>query len=102
MAKMSAIEMLSKLNMSNDLVNLRTYYNTPSFLEIIGKERLEEVHSNILAWFFNDPEIRKSEIIFRFLNLILFWAEKESIKINDDFKKSIYTNSILIEPKIRN
>ena len=97
MAKMSAIEMLSKLNMSNDLVNLRTYYNTPSFLEIIGKERLEEVHSNILAWFFNDPEIRKSEIIFRFLNLILFWAEKESIKINDDFKKSIYTNSILIE-----
>lgn len=56
MAKMSAIEMLSKLNMSNDLVNLRTYYNTPSFLEIIGKERLEEVHSNILAWFFNDPK----------------------------------------------
>lgn len=82
--------------MSNDLANLEAYYNTPSFLELTGKERLEEVHSNMLAWFFNEPEFRKYEVIKRFLNLVLSWAEKESLNIDSEFKKAIYTNSIII------
>lgn len=97
MSKLSVITLLSKLNMSNDLVNLKSYYNTPSIFEVIKKERQEDVHSNILAWFFDDPDIRKTEVIFRFLNLILSWAEKESILIDDTFKKAVYTNSIIID-----
>ncbi len=97
MTKSKVVKMLNKFNLSNDLINIEAYYNTPSFLELTGKERLEEVHSNILSWFFREQEIKKFEAIKRFLNLVIYWAEKEDILIDEDFKKAVYSSRISID-----
>lgn len=97
MSKLNVTKLLSKLNMSNDLAYLSAYYNTPSFLEIIGKERKENVHSDILRWFFDDSDFRSAKVILRFLNLVIAWADEEGINIDKELKKAIYINGLSIE-----
>ena len=43
-------ELIAKAQISHEYNELRKYYNTKSMLQVVGKERDENTHSNIIAW----------------------------------------------------
>lgn len=63
---------ISNYKISKSLENLEKYYTRPSFLELLGVERKEVVHTKFLAWLFDLPEdINNNSPIQLFLNYFI-------------------------------
>lgn len=87
-------ELIVNAQISQVYNELRKYYNSKSMLQIIGKERDENTHSNIIAWLLDDnPEHGLGLTPIRlFLMLVSICMEKEE---NEEAKKAYNNQSLL-------
>lgn len=88
-------ELIVNAQMSHVYTELRKYYNSKSTLQIVGKERDENVHSNIIAWLLGDNVEHGLGLtpIRLFLMLVSICMDK---KENEEAKK-IYNNTALLD-----
>lgn len=66
--------------MGDTASKLRQYYQTPSYMELMGQSRHETTHTRILAWLFNNLEFNTDFInspVYKLLYLIQKWDENQ-------------------------
>ncbi len=95
-------ELIVNAQTSYTYTELRKYYNSKSILQIIGKERDENTHSDIIAWLLGDNSEHGLGLtsIRLFLMLISICMEK---KENIEAKKSYNNQDLLdlfLDPKL--
>lgn len=94
----SALELLSDYNKNSVTHKLRDKFLTPSFFDIIQKDRSETVHSNFLKWIFElqcSNGITGFNIISALLRAVWERAEIEAKKslLPIDLAKAVYGDS---------
>lgn len=97
-------KLMQKFNNDENVIKLQNYYNSFSFMEILGVERNEAAHSSFLAWLLDSNKNGGLGTLplKLLLELLVKRIENDCKEENDDIKKierfpeSIDTNSVLV------
>lgn len=105
----SIYDLIRKFNNDSDVISLKNYYKSTTFMEVLGVTRNELAHSSFLWWLFNDNvnfdlglkplmlflDLLVNKSAEQFPNNEIYISDKEKIvlnekeKISEDDKKAI-------------
>ena len=95
-------ELIKNFNSDKSVIELKNYYKSLSFMEILGVDRSEIHHSSFLKWLFDAKHNfdLDTKPLLLFLNLLL--KESKDKKIIDDIDRINLKNSNLVFEEIEN
>ena len=91
-------KLIRNFNNDENVIKLKNYYNSLSFMEILGVDRLEKAHSSFFKWLFDENynyDLQEKPLLL----LLDLLVRKDTKNTFDNVKKDIVLRSLNINVK---